>query len=77
MTVAPFGVAGMGHIQYLRQRSLPPDMLLTRGSAGGTTLTGTLYEEGDRAPPKQGAPKEGTPTSPIAMRSMIQNSRRR
>jgi hypothetical protein len=36
-------------------------MLLVRGSAGGTTLTGTLYERGERAPTFQGAPDEGAP----------------
>lgn len=34
-------------------------MLLIRGTTGGTTLTGTLYEEGERAPSFKGAP-EGT-----------------
>ncbi len=36
-------------------------MLLVRGSAGGTTLTGTLYERGERAPTFQGAPDEDAP----------------
>jgi len=36
-------------------------MLLIRGSAGGTTLTGTLYERGERAPSFKGAPDEGAP----------------
>jgi len=34
-------------------------MLLVRGSAGGTTLTGTVYERGERAPSFQGAPEDG------------------
>ncbi|MFB6267217.1 MAG: hypothetical protein ABEI31_06130 [Halodesulfurarchaeum sp.] len=34
-------------------------MRLIRGSAGGTTLTGTLYERGDEPPSFQGAPDEG------------------
>ncbi|MFB6074731.1 MAG: hypothetical protein ABEJ89_06940 [Haloarculaceae archaeon] len=36
-------------------------MLLIRGSAGGTTLTGTLYERGERPPSFKGAPDEGAP----------------
>ncbi|WP_226010706.1 DUF7113 family protein [Halomicrobium salinisoli] len=36
-------------------------MLLIRGRAGGTELTGTLYEPGERAPSFKGAPDEGTP----------------
>ncbi|MDG5776731.1 hypothetical protein QA599_09785 [Haloarculaceae archaeon H-GB1-1] len=36
-------------------------MLLINGSAGGTTLTGTLYERGEEAPSFKGAPDEGTP----------------
>lgn len=36
-------------------------MLLVRGSAGGTTLTGTLYERGERAPTFRGAPDEDAP----------------
>jgi hypothetical protein len=36
-------------------------MLLVRGSAGGTTLTGTLYERGERPPAFSGAPDEGAP----------------
>jgi len=36
-------------------------MLLIRGSAGGTTLTGTLYERGERPPSFQGAPDEDAP----------------
>jgi len=31
-------------------------MLLIRGSAGGTTLTGTLYERGEEPPSYRGAP---------------------
>ena len=31
-------------------------MLLIRGSAGGTTLTGTLYERGEESPTFKGAP---------------------
>ncbi|MFC6716438.1 hypothetical protein ACFQGT_19740 [Natrialbaceae archaeon GCM10025810] len=33
-------------------------MLLVRGRAGGTELTGTLYERGERAPSFRGAPDE-------------------
>jgi hypothetical protein len=36
-------------------------MLLVRGSAGGTTLTGTIYERGERSPSFKGAPDEGAP----------------
>jgi len=36
-------------------------MLLIRGEAGGTTLTGTLYERGERAPSFKGAPDEDAP----------------
>lgn len=36
-------------------------MFLIRGSAGGTTLTGTLYEPGERAPSFRGAPNESAP----------------
>ncbi len=36
-------------------------MLLVRGSTGGTTLTGTLYERGERPPTFQGAPDEDAP----------------
>ena len=36
-------------------------MLLVQGSAGGTTLTGTLYERGERAPTFRGAPDEDAP----------------
>jgi len=36
-------------------------MLLIRGSAGGTTLTGTLYERGERPPSFRGAPDEDAP----------------
>ena len=36
-------------------------MLLVRGSAGGTTLTGTLFEPGERPPRFRGAPEEGAP----------------
>ncbi|MFC7057421.1 DUF7113 family protein [Halovenus salina] len=31
-------------------------MLLVRGSAGGTALTGTIYEEGEEAPQFSGSP---------------------
>jgi hypothetical protein len=34
-------------------------MLLVRGSGGGTTLTGTIYERGERAPSYKGAPDAG------------------
>lgn len=36
-------------------------MLLVRGHAGGTTLTGTIFERGERAPSFKGAPDEGAP----------------
>jgi len=36
-------------------------MLLIRGEAGGTTLTGTLYERGENAPSFRGAPDEDAP----------------
>jgi len=36
-------------------------MLLIRGRAGGTALTGTLYERGDRVPSFKGAPNEDAP----------------
>jgi len=36
-------------------------MLLIRGTGGGTTLTGTLYERGERAPAFKGAPDEDAP----------------
>lgn len=36
-------------------------VLLIRGRAGGTALTGTLYERGERAPTFRGAPDESAP----------------
>lgn len=36
-------------------------MLLIRGQAGGTALTGTLYERGEPAPSFRGAPDEDAP----------------
>jgi len=36
-------------------------MLLIRGQAGGTALTGTLYEHDERAPSFKGAPDEDAP----------------
>lgn len=36
-------------------------MLLIRGNAGGTTLTGTLYERGETPPSFKGAPDEDAP----------------
>jgi hypothetical protein len=36
-------------------------MLLIRGRAGGTALTGTLYEPGERAPTFSGAPDGSAP----------------
>ena len=36
-------------------------MLFIRGEAGDTTLTGTLYERGERAPQFKGAPDEDAP----------------
>lgn len=37
------------------------DMLLIQGSAQGSTLTGTLYEEGEEAPRFTGAPDGDAP----------------
>jgi hypothetical protein len=36
-------------------------MLLIRGQAGGTALTGTLYEPGETPPSYRGAPDEDAP----------------
>jgi len=36
-------------------------MLLVRGAAAGTTLTGTVYERGEEAPSFRGAPDERAP----------------
>ncbi|MFD1585735.1 YfdX family protein [Halorientalis brevis] len=36
-------------------------MLLISGHAGGTDLTGTLYERGERSPSFKGAPDEDAP----------------
>jgi hypothetical protein len=36
-------------------------MLFVRGEAGGTTLTGTVYERGERSPSFKGAPDEDAP----------------
>jgi hypothetical protein len=36
-------------------------MLLVRGRAGGTALTGTVYERGEEAPSFKGAPDEDAP----------------
>jgi hypothetical protein len=36
-------------------------MLLVRGHAGGTALTGTLYERGETPPTFEGAPDDGAP----------------
>ncbi|SHG55202.1 DUF7113 family protein [Halobaculum gomorrense] len=36
-------------------------MLLVRGRGGGTALTGTVYERGERAPSFKGAPDEDAP----------------
>jgi hypothetical protein len=36
-------------------------MLLIRGRAAGTALTGTLYEPGERVPTFRGAPDESAP----------------
>ncbi|GAA0192442.1 MULTISPECIES: DUF7113 family protein [Halobaculum] len=36
-------------------------MLLVRGRGGGTALTGTVYERGERAPTFKGAPDEDAP----------------
>ena len=36
-------------------------MLLVRGSAAGTELTGTIYERGEEAPQFRGAPDEDAP----------------
>ncbi|GGN07294.1 hypothetical protein GCM10009021_02940 [Halarchaeum nitratireducens] len=42
-------------------RPLEEGMLLVRGSAAGTTLTGTVYERGEDAPSFKGAPDEDAP----------------
>ncbi|MBX0323751.1 hypothetical protein EGH21_12000 [Halomicroarcula sp. F13] len=36
-------------------------MLLVHGTAGGTGLTGTLYEPGEDPPSYRGAPDDGSP----------------
>lgn len=36
-------------------------MFLVRGSAGGTTLTGTVYERGEEPPAFRGAPDQDAP----------------
>lgn len=36
-------------------------MLIVEGSAGGTTLTGTIYEPGDQAPSFSGTPDDDAP----------------
>ncbi|MDY6765120.1 MAG: hypothetical protein SV377_05460 [Halobacteria archaeon] len=36
-------------------------MILVRGSAGGTTLTGTVYEPGERRPKFKGTPDDDAP----------------
>lgn len=36
-------------------------MLLVRGRAGGTALTGTIYEAGEQPPSYRGSPDVGTP----------------
>ncbi|PSQ42616.1 hypothetical protein BRD17_08025 [Halobacteriales archaeon SW_7_68_16] len=36
-------------------------MLLVRGRAGGTALTGTIYERGERSPEFSGAPDDDAP----------------
>lgn len=36
-------------------------MMLVRGSAGGTSLTGTIFERGERPPSFKGAPEEDAP----------------
>lgn len=36
-------------------------MLLVRGRAGGTALTGTIYERGESSPAFSGAPDEDAP----------------
>ncbi|GGJ02745.1 hypothetical protein GCM10008995_10650 [Halobellus salinus] len=36
-------------------------MLLVRGHAGGTALTGTVFERGESAPSYKGAPDDGAP----------------
>jgi hypothetical protein len=37
---------------------LPVSVLLVRGTGGGTTLTGTIYERGEEPPTFRGAPDE-------------------
>jgi len=39
----------------------PAVVQLVRGAAAGTTMTGTLYEPGERPPTFAGAPDEGAP----------------
>jgi len=36
-------------------------VIIVRGRAGGTELTGTIYEPGEEAPTFRGAPDEGAP----------------
>ena len=36
-------------------------MILVRGAAGGTELTGTIYERGEDAPRFRGTPDDGAP----------------
>lgn len=36
-------------------------MLLVRGSAGGSPLTGTIYERGEESPSFRGAPESSAP----------------
>lgn len=36
-------------------------MLLVRGRAGGTELTGTIYEEGEQSPQFRGSPDDDAP----------------
>ena len=36
-------------------------MILVRGSAGGTALTGTIYEEGEESPIFRGSPDDDAP----------------
>ena len=54
-------VESVGPTPLIRLRAVSRIMLLVRGAAGGTELTGTVYERGERAPQFQGAPDEDAP----------------
>ncbi len=54
-------VRSVGPTPLIRLQAVSEIMLLVRGAAGGTELTGTVYERGERAPQFQGAPDEDAP----------------